>query len=303
MGLFSKKTTIPATGFYALPQEYQDLYTGLLGQAGDILLPDGSVNTEMFTPLARTADEERAFEMVRQGLAPTEESLRADISMLTNPYDDYVIDAINRESQGANSILNQALANTGQMGSNRSILGASDVESQRLGQIGQFRQGQYNTAVNTALGQLANLRGQDISNLFGLGEFERGLDTATKQAPLTALTAGQQALGGFKTEFGNFGRPEQTVKTGGGLGGALGAIGGAVGNYFAPGIGGAIGGAIGGGFGGGNGFDLGGAISGGMSGYGGNPFSTLGLSGGFDPTTGVNWNSGRSGGGFFGGLF
>ena len=301
MGLLSSKTKIPATGFYALPKQYQDLYLGLLGQASDTLLPGGELNTAMFTPLPQTADEARAAEMIRAGLAPTQESLRSDVSMLMNPYNEFVIDDLNRQAQGQNSILNQALSRTGQMGSNRSILGASDIEQQRLGQIGQFRQGQYNQAVNTALGQLANLRQGDISNLMNLGGFERGLDTATRQAPLSALTAGQQALGGFKTEFGNFGAPERTVKTGGGLGGALGAIGSIAGTAIGGPIGGAIGGAIGGGFGGGNGFDLGGALGGALGGYGGNPLSSLGLTGGFDPMTGINWNSGKIGGsgGFF----
>ena len=140
MGLFSSKTTIPATGFYSMPQEYQNIYSGLLGQARDVMFDGDGLNTDMFTPLAQTADETRAFDMAREGLAPNAERLQSDISMLTNPFDSHVIDGMNREAQGQNSILNQALSRTGHMGSNRSILGANDIESQRLGQIGQFRQ-------------------------------------------------------------------------------------------------------------------------------------------------------------------
>lgn len=305
MGLFSSKTTIPATGFYTMPKEYQNLYRGLLGQSADILLPNGQVNTEMFTPLAQTQDETRALEMIRQGLTPTEQSLRSDVSMLMNPYDEYVIDDLNRQSQGSASILGQAMNQAGQMGSNRGILGASDIESQRLGQIGQYRQGQYNNAVNTALGTLTGLRQQDIGNLMGAGTFERGLDAATKQAPYTALQAGQGSLNQFQTSGWNFGAPERTVKTSSGLGSMLGQVGGAaLGSMVGmPQLGAAIGGGLGGSLGGG-GFS--GGLSGAIGGYTGNIGSTVsglmsssGLTGGFDPRTGINWNSGRIGGGGF----
>lgn len=222
----SKKTTVPASGFYALPQEYQDLYKGLLGSANDIFLPGGELNVDMFTPLGVTDDEEYAFDLIREGLTPTPESLGKDISMLMNPFDDYVISDIQREAQGENSILNQALSKTGQMGSNRGILGASDVEQRRLDRIGQFRQGQYNVALDTALGRLTDLKSQDIGNRLGIGTFDRNLDSQTKQAPFTALNAGTGSLTAFPTQFGNFGSPETTVKTGGGLGGILGGISG-----------------------------------------------------------------------------
>jgi hypothetical protein len=269
MGLFSSKKTIPATGFYTMPKEYQDVYRGMLNQLGNTLLPNGQLNTEMFTPLPMTGDEERAIGMIRKGLAPTEESLRSDVSMLMNPFDEYVIDDLNRQAQAENSILNQAMSQVGQMGSNRGILGASDIEQQRLGQIGRFRQGQYNNAVNTALGTLTGLRQQDIGNLMGVGTFERGLDTQTRQAPLAALNALQGGLNQVQTSGWNFGAPEQTVKSGGGLGGMLGSIGSIAGGAIGGPVGAAIGGAVGGGFGGGNGFNLGGALQGGLSGVGG----------------------------------
>jgi hypothetical protein len=297
MGLFSKKQTIPATGFYALPAEYQSLYRGLLGDAGNIIRPDGQLNTEMFTPLPTTADEERAFSILRQGLTPTADSISRDVAMLQNPFDQYVVNDINREAQGQNSILNQALSRTGQMGSNRSILGASDVEQQRLNNVGRFRQENYNNAVNASLGTLSNLRQQDAQNLLGIGTFERGLDEATRQAPLSALSAGQQALSGFQTEFGNFGSPQRTVKTGTGLGGLLGSVAPIVGSAFGP-LGSIAGSALGG-FAS-SGGSLAGAIGGGFKGALGGGLSGLGITGGLDPSTGINWNSGRYGGGFFG---
>lgn len=293
MGLFSKKQKIPATGFYALPAEYQSLYRGLLGDAGNIIRPDGQLNVDMFTPLPTTADEERAFSILRQGLTPTADSISRDVAMLQNPFDQYVVNDINREAQGANSILNQALNRTGQMGSNRSILGASDVEQQRLNNIGRFRQENYNNAVNASLGTLSNLRQQDAQNLLGIGTFERGLDEATRQAPLSALSAGQQALGGFQTDFsGNFGSPERTVKTGTGFGKLLGSVAPIVGSTFGP-VGSVIGGALGGYAS--SGGSLAGALGGGFRGFTSpSPsLATMGLTGGYDPSNGITWNSGR----------
>lgn len=226
MGFFdsltgAQKTTIPASGYYSTPPGYQSLYAGLLGQAQNTILPGGQLNSQMFTPLPQTQDETNAFNQARQGLAPTQESLQKDVQMQMNPFDDYVINDINRQSQGQNSLVNQAATQAGQQGSNRSFLGSSDVEQNRLNSIGQFRQGQYNTAVNNALGPIANLRQQDIQNQLGIGSFQRGLDSATNQAPFAALQAGQDVLNGFPTKFGNFGSPQTTIKTGGGLGGLL----------------------------------------------------------------------------------
>lgn len=223
--LGGQKTRIPASGFYAMPQDYQNFYKKLLDSGNSVLFPGGQLNSEMFAPMAQTADETAAFDRIRSGLAPTEASLRSDIAMQMNPFDDYVINDINRQAAGENSLVNQYSSLANQQGSNRSFLGTSDVEQNRLNEIGKFRQGQYNTAVQNALGPMAQLKQADIENLLGIGTFQRGLDSATRQAPLSALQAGQGILNGFPTQFGQFGGPETTVKTGGGLGGILGGLG------------------------------------------------------------------------------
>ena len=149
----------------------------------------------------------------------------------------------------------------------------------------------------TALGTLSNLRQQDAQNLLGIGTFERGLDEATRQAPLSALSAGQQALSGFQTEFGNFGSPERTVKTGTGFGKLLGSVAPMIGSAFGP-LGSIAGSALGGYAS--SGGSLAGALGGGFKGAFGGGLAGLGITGGLDPSTGINWNSGRFGGGFFG---
>lgn len=122
-----------------MPPEYQQLYMGLLGEANNVLLPGGKLNVDAFTPLAQTSEEDKAQALINQGIAPTPESLQADLSMLMNPFDEYVINDMNRQATGANSLVNQNASRAGQQGSNRSFLGTSDVEQQRLNSIGQFR--------------------------------------------------------------------------------------------------------------------------------------------------------------------
>jgi hypothetical protein len=225
MGLFDaltgkKSTTIAASGFNAMPKNYQQYYKMLLEGARDTLIPKGKVNSEMFTPLPQTEDETRSINMIREGLTPDQDKLNADIAMTMNPYDEYVINELNRQAQGENSLVNQYATRSGQQGSNRSFLGTSDVEQNRLNNIGMFKQSQYNTALNHALSTLPGLRQQDISNLSGVGAFQRDLNMQTKQAPFSALTAGFGLLGQTPTSFGG-GQPQQTVKSGGGLGGFI----------------------------------------------------------------------------------
>lgn len=233
MGFFggggSQTVNIPATGFYAQPDAYRNLYKGVLGDANDLFGRNSTVDTTaMFTPMGLNAGEQSGLNSIYQGFTPTSESLGQDLSMLMNPFDDYVINDINRQATGNNSLVNQAATRAGQQGSNRSFLGTSDVEQNRLNSIGQFRQGQYNTAVNQVLNNLVPQRSADAYGALTAGTYERDLSNQTKQAPYTALMAGQQALAGIPTQFGDFGSEAQQIKVGGGgggLGGLLGGIG------------------------------------------------------------------------------
>lgn len=218
-----QSSSVPGSGFYTMPQEYQDLYTGLLKQASSTVLPGGNLNTEMFRQLPQTSQETNALGMIDRGIG-SQQNFQSNLQMLMNPYDDYVINDINRQSMGQNSLVNQNANMAGQMGSNRQFLGSSDVEANRLGQIGQFRQGQYNNAVNQALGPQAALQQQDITNLLASGEFQRGMDANQRQAPYLALQGAQGALNGFPLEFGSQ-RQGGTTSSGSSLGSALGTAG------------------------------------------------------------------------------
>jgi hypothetical protein len=153
-------------------------------------------NIDRFTPLGVTADETMAFDRMREGFAPTQETLASDIAMQMNPYDQFVIDEINRQAQDEYSLMNQYMSEAGQLGSNRAGFGAAEAERVRQQNIGLFKQDQYNTALDRALGRITDIRRQDTQNLRGIGDFERGLDLQTKQAPVTALNAAAGLMGG-----------------------------------------------------------------------------------------------------------
>lgn len=185
------------TGYSALSKGLKAAFDPFGQAINQYTLPSNEGVISAFTPMAQTADETRAIEAIRSGFAPTEQSITSDINMQMNPYNQFVIDAINREAGGNYSLLKDALSSSGAIGSNRQILGANDIDLTRTGQIGQFLQGQYNTAMNNALTTLPQARTADAQNLLSIGDFMRNLDTLTKQAPISALQAGTGLMSPF----------------------------------------------------------------------------------------------------------
>jgi hypothetical protein len=188
-------------GFNMLPPEIKGAYTEYGQQIQDLL--KGGNLTNMYKPLAQTAGETKAYGAIDQGFAPTAETLQSDIAMQMNPYDQYVIDEINRQSGGEYSILKQAQNAAGQSGSNRGMLGANDIDLSRLNQIGSFKQQGYNTALENALSTLPGLRQQDAQGQLGAGANQRELAGQESQAPLIALQQLATALGILPTAEGS----------------------------------------------------------------------------------------------------
>lgn len=209
-GLFGgqKSTSNSQSGFSLLPSQIQNAYTNYATELSN-QIPGAA---QAYTPLPQTADETQAINTLRQGFAPTQESLASDISLLTNPYDDYVINDINRQATGDYSILKQALNEAGQFGSNRQMLGANDIERTRLNDIGRFRQDQYNNTINQIFSSLIPQRQQDVQGLLGIGEFERNLAGQTAQAPITALQQLATALGALPQSGGSTSTTTSTTK-------------------------------------------------------------------------------------------
>jgi hypothetical protein len=192
------KVKTQASGFFSMPKPYQDLYNSVIGNMNTGL---GGISDEMFDPSqGQTAG---AFGQLMQGFTPTTETLGQDINMLMNPFNDSVIGLMNREAQGQNSVLNQALNRSGQMGSNRAILGASDIEQNRQNNIGSMQQGQYNNALSQILNNLVPQRQSDAMGALGVG-------MQANQAPLQALLAQGGLLGGLPTSFGTQGQAQSS---------------------------------------------------------------------------------------------
>lgn len=185
-------------GFRDLPPEIQNAFKTLATSAQGMV----GQNTAAYTPLQQTAGETGAINSINSGFAPTPTSINSDISMQQNPYDKYVIDEINRQSQGANSILQQNLNSAGQFGSNRQMLGANDIDLSRMNNIGAFKQQGFNTAMNNALTVLPQARANDAQAQLGAGGFQRSLQAQTQQAPVTSLKDISAILGVLPTNSG-----------------------------------------------------------------------------------------------------
>lgn len=204
-----------SNGFNELPQQLKGAFMGLGTGIQDFL----NSGKNEFAPLAQTADETQGYSMLRQGFAPTQQSFASDMAMLNNPYNESVISRINREANGDFSLLKQAQNAAGQIGSNRSILGANDIDLTRTNQIGGFLSDQWNTNQNAVLNQLPALRQQDATNLLGIGSSMRSLASQQNQASINKLLAAAQALGVLpKTE----GSSQSTGKSSGFNGSFLG---------------------------------------------------------------------------------
>ena len=187
------------SGFSLLPTEMQVPYKQYGTQLSDLFK---SPQTAAFTPMQATAGENKAISSMYGGYTPTQQSLQSDIAMQMNPYDESVIGTINREAQGQGSVLNNLLNKAGQFGSNRATLGANDIDLTRLNQIGSFKQNMFQSALDNAMKTMPALRQASDQAAMGAGSFERGMDTQTKQAPMSALQSYGSMLGVLPTNGG-----------------------------------------------------------------------------------------------------
>lgn len=224
-----KSSSTQTSGYAALPPALRAVFDELGKAVGQYTNPNTPGNVDRFTPMQQTADETAAFEAIRRGFAPTSQSISSDIAMQMNPFDQAVIDTINREAQGSNSILQQNLSQAGQFGSNRGMLGANDIDLTRLNQIGTFKQGQFNNALQNALTILPQSRAADAQGMLGIGGFQRGLDFSTRQAPISALQAGTGMIAPFTA--GGTGTSTQS-QGGSGLLGGLGGLASGIGTAW-----------------------------------------------------------------------
>lgn len=236
MGFFSSilggSKSSSKAGFGALPKNIRGQFSPFASQIEQYTNPANAGVTQSFTPMPQTPDETQAFSLMRQGFAPTPQSIQSDMAMQMNPFNASVIDEINRQGGGQYSLLKQAMNEAGQVNSNRQLLGANDIDLSRMNQIGGFLQNQFNTSMGNALNVMPQMRAQDASGLLNIGDFMRQLQMQTQQAPVNALGAGMNLINPW------LGGSTSSTKGGGGIGGLLqgaGAIGqgiSAIGSMF-----------------------------------------------------------------------
>lgn len=179
------------SGFDLLPADIQKSYTTY----ANAVTPQIANATSQYTPIPQTAGETQAYNAINQGFAPNQQTLNSDVSMLMNPFNNSVIDQINRQANSDNSILKQTLNQTGTYGSNRQILGANDIENSRQSTIGSLLQNQYNQALGQVFNNLIPQQQQDAMNQLNAGANQRNLALQTSSAPTTGLQQIGAALG------------------------------------------------------------------------------------------------------------
>lgn len=185
------------SGYSALPKELQKAFTPMGQAVAQYTNPNNPGVKEAFTPTPLSGAENNAVDNINKGFAPTADSIKSDMALQMNPYNDSVISEINRQGTGQFSVMKQALTNAGQSGSNREILGANDVDLSRQNVIGSFLNNQFNTSMNNALTTMPQGRASDASNQLSVGDMIRKLAMQTAQAPITALQAGTGMIAPF----------------------------------------------------------------------------------------------------------
>lgn len=197
-----KSSSSQQSGFALLPPEIQATYKQYASQLGNQF---GSNNSALFTPQPISSAEQGALDRMSAGFGPTADSVRSDIQLQMNPYDEFVIQAINRAANDEGSQLRGALARAGQFGSSRDLVTNNDIDLTRLQKIGEFKQNQFNSALNNALTTLPNARRTDAQGALDAGGFTRNLDLQTRQAPISALQSFGALLGVLPSNGGSTG--------------------------------------------------------------------------------------------------
>jgi len=100
-----------------------------------------------------------------------------NISQFYNPYQSYVLDEINRQSQIAQNQLNSQAVKSGAFGGGRQGIQAAEQERARLGKIGEAQQTGFNTAL-TAATQQQQLGLQAGQQLGAMGLEQQGMAQA-----------------------------------------------------------------------------------------------------------------------------
>jgi len=202
----SKTNTTAPTGFASLPKEAQQAFLDSLARGEEL-----SLDTSLFAPAAITGEQQSALATLTSGLTPTSApQFQQGISTFSDPYEEQVVqNAIRDLREGTADTLSDiktGATEAGGFGGTRQALLESEAVK-NLGQniaqtSGQLRSAGFQSAADRTLNDIA--RSQNVAtNLFGLGEIQRGINTASTQAPLNAVNYLTQLAQGFPTGGGS----------------------------------------------------------------------------------------------------
>jgi len=119
-----------------------------------------------------------------------------NISQFYNPYQSYVLDEINRQSQISQNQLASNAVNAGAFGGGRQGIQAAEQERARLGQIGQAQQTGFNTALQAGLSQ------QQLQAQTGLAAGQQLLGAGSQQQAMSQGDINQlMAAGGLQRQL------------------------------------------------------------------------------------------------------
>jgi hypothetical protein len=190
------------TGFGSLPSAIRNAYTGLATTASNTLNPGssgggaGTPASNLFTlPSLGTGATNALSQLQNQDFAVTPQSIQSDVNEQMNPYNNSVIGQIEQAQNGQESQLSQYLTQAGQFGSNRGMVGASDISQQAANQIGSFLDNQYNTSLQNALTTIPQAGITSASGAVNAGLLQQQQGLQNQLAPVSALQALAQLTG------------------------------------------------------------------------------------------------------------
>lgn len=186
------------SGYSALPPALQSAFTTLGTGLASAATSASNAGGGAFTPTPISSAQQTAVNNVNNGFAPTASSIATNQAMQMDPYMQSVIGGVNQNANAADSVFNQSLANAGGgPDSNRSILGANDIQQTENNTIGTLLSNQWNTAMNNSLTTIPQAQAADAANQLSVGSGLQSLQNQTNMAPITALLTGISGISPF----------------------------------------------------------------------------------------------------------
>jgi hypothetical protein len=177
------------SGWALLPKEIQDAFTSFATTAGKTLNPGGTPDGSAYKLPALNSGSQSALDNISNGkFAITPDSFAANMKMLQDPYQQSVINQIQRNATGDSSQLSSYFDKAGDFGSNRSMLGNSDISAKAADQVGSFLSGEYNSNKNDALTTIPSNQAQSAAGAVQAGLTQQQQQLTNQQAPISALS-------------------------------------------------------------------------------------------------------------------